>query len=411
MRFDGWVPTVTGHLSFTAIGGSSFPSKCVSARNNATACVSQNRDLLDVVLPYSESTLVGRFVREYFANLVIGVSGQFCFATCLDRCSGGQEFSGKCYMVPLKGNRRNIWRNRRCIGGMSDYDDNFPEYRKRFEDEISRLSICTSDIRISRTGHVIIEISEMPILEGARDLDRALIAKLAANQIFYFLKDISHVHQHHDPKQDAITEVTPFHSDDPYRWVEKTQNALYREIIKYKRFKNEKSLFRASGVLSYAKSFENSIGVSAGVTRPFNTDELETSLRVSREELQHNDQKKIAEIDSARNWFFALFGFVVSVAFLVRAADPPPKIEVDDSLIEVTRFLAGNPIPIFFLILFVSFVTSFLTHRRDPARFQLVRAALRWTQGFRMRWYFLANVLFTMTFSAAFYFFLVQRLF
>lgn len=387
------------------------PSRCVTTRSHDSICIAQNRDLLDVVIPYAENNAVGRFARENFANLVIGISGFFCFATCLRRIEDGQEIVGKCYLVPLWNNRRSVRSARKSIGMLPDYDDNFQSISTEVETSFAELSVCTADVKLVRTGHVTITIDEMPLMDGESEADARILGKLAANQIFYFLKDISHVHQHHDPKQDAITEVTRFDPANPDRWIEKTQNALYREIIRFKRFRNEQSLFRASGVLSYAKSFERSIGNGSSQSRLFNTDELEVSLAVSREELRHKDQRKIAELDSIRNWFFALFGFIISTSFLVRSASTLPTFEVNESLIAVTRYIAESPIPVVFFLVFISVITSFFTHRRDPASVQLVRSVLRWTQGFRMRWYFVANVLFTLVFSFIFYALLLSRLF
>ncbi len=370
----------------------------------------QKRDLLDVVLPYTENSKVGSFVREYFANFVIGISGMFCVIANLQRHASGEYFFGHLYLVPLRKNRSQIRSLRRDLSNCRHYSDGFQSIRDKALAEGKKLCVCSADVELHRNGKAQIKLDEPKGL-GERNADSTLLETLIANQFFYFLKDVSHVHQHHDPKQDAITEVTEIDTSNKHQWIAETQRSLYREVIRYKRFRNEKSLFRAAGILAYAKSFERCHAKDLPMAEKFNTDELEKSLSVSREELQHVDQKKIAELDAMRNWFFALFGFVISASFLTRLSENGGEVNVHKSLIGTTKFVAENPVPVICLLFVASYVSSFLTHRRDPASIDLIRSILRWMQGFRLRWFICANVLLTTVFTLIFYFLLLKQFF
>lgn len=409
MVYIGWVPTVTGHLSFSAIGNAHHPSKCTSLRQKNAVCMMQFRDLLDVVLPYMDNNAVGRFCRETFANYIIGISGKFCFLADLREVVKEDCYAGTAYLVPLRDNQAKVRAWRKKMSSVPHHSEEYEEINSSLLGEVSGVAACKAEVLLSRNGKLEIKFAEFNRVEETAD-DQELLKRMVANQIFYFFKDVSHVHQHHDPKQDAITQVTKFNEAAPDEWISNTQHALYREVIRYKRFRTEKSLFRASGVLAYAKSFERSHASEASHPRKFNTDELQASLEVSREELRHNDQKKIAELDSIRTWFFALFGFVVSASFLVRSTPVSPTFEVHPILIKTTKFVAEEPVPVFFILVVLSFVTSFFSHRRDPASIQFVRTVLRWMQGFRMRWYMLANAMIASICAFIFYALLLKQL-
>lgn len=402
MNFSGWVPTVTGHLSFSSIGNATHPTKSSCIRLGNELCFMQQRDLLDVVLPFVDNTNVGRFVRETFSNHIIGITGRFTFLALCDIAPSGEYMSGSVFLIPEKDNSEII----KVI--KKQFLCNEREYSE-FQAAITNIKACQesakscASVKLFRNGKFYLQLENVRSAE-----EQNVVEKLVANQFFYFFKDVSHVHQHHDPKQDAITQLSPVLGESDESWIHETQHSLYREVIRFKRFRSEGALFRASGVLAYAQSFERSHVSGSKVSCEFNNQELEKSLSISRDELKHRDQKRIAFIETTRNWFFSLFGVVISATFLVRLAPSETTPQVNSLYYRFTEIVAQKPIPVVAIVVFFAWISSFVTHQNDPARFNIVRTMLRWFQGFHIRWFFISNLILTVVFAAMFYFFLIK---
>lgn len=220
---------------------------------------------------------------------------------------------------------------------------------------------------------------------------------------------MAHVHQHHDPSHDAITELTEHANPESAEWIKCTQQSLYRAVIRYKRFRNEKALFRASGILAYAQSFEKSHlnQKTKSHLKEFNREELKASLQVSRAEIKHFDQKRLSRTESIRNSFFALFGFIISVTFLARM-DKEFSVALHPSITGATTLIAEKPLPTIGLVILISCIYSFATHKNDPAEFELTRAAIRLLQGFQLRWNVIFNLMATLVLSWLCYLLLIS---
>lgn len=387
MHYIGWVPTVTGHLSFTTIGSGSFPAVCSRKDVDGTFFILQRRDLLDVLVPYAEGSEVASYFRELLANLVIGISGRFWFVLSAKPSTDGDRCSGQILMIPAANNRNKISKIRDWF--KSDNQAGAEDLLRACE-SVARYS---ADFELERAGKA--EIRPKPDLGTMGEELRLLLA----NQAFFFLKDISHVHQHHHRTHDAITEVTEFLDSQPDDlWVPQTQFSLYRAIIRYKRFKNEKALFRASGILAYAQSFDKAYGGSNTPAKRFHIEELERSLAVSREEIRHFDQKRLSVIETFRSFFFAAFGLVATAGIFARITGST-EIEVDKTVLWVAQFSAANPVSVLGVTALSALVWAIVTHRTDPADYRMVRLALRLLQGLRLRWTILFNVALTALFA------------
>lgn len=397
MRYSGWVPTVTGNLSFTTIGCGSFPTKSLRRDTENGYAVYQRRDLLDVLVPYADDAQVAAFFREHIANWVLGISGKFSFVLLAETAESSDACSGKILMISDAVSPG--------VGKLirAQFTDSIADTSRRQIEEVCSSGILfTAKFRLERRGHVEIETDDAATKEYA---DSASLDHLLANQAFYFLKDIAHVHQHHEPKHDAITEVHRVEADDT-QWIYSTEHDLYRAIIRYKRFRNEKALFRASGILAYAKSFERCYSKQTDSPRSYNAKDLEQSLQVSREEIKHFDQKRLSRIETFRNFFFALFGLIASASFLARYEENFSP-EVNTSILWLAEYSAANPFFVAAITFLISFIWSLLTHRIDPSDNELVRWATRLLQAFRLRYYIIANALISIVFGAACWYILV----
>ncbi|WP_334063697.1 hypothetical protein [Limimaricola cinnabarinus] len=393
MIYTGWVPNVTGHLSFSTIGITSHPTRSRRVVGSTKTVVVQKRDLLDVIVPFLGNDKASSYFREFISNRIVGISGNFTFICLYDTPLPNGNLKGDIYL--LSNAKRGpackaIWKN------AATGNDNLEESNESILNilkEAKLNSIVHALFSLERGGKFTLELQE----SSGSEVD-----DITANQFFYFFKDISHVHQHHDPSHDAITELTRFNNSLPKQWAADTQHSLYRAVIRYKRFRNEKALFRASGILSYASSFETSYEDTIPELKKFNKDDLGSSLSVSRAEIQHFDQKSVARIETTRNLFFALFGFILSVVALARL-DEDFTVKPDPFITQIASYISTKPAAIAATALIISYVYSLITHRRDPAKFSVVKNTLRLLQGLRMRWFFLANLVISAVLSALVY--------
>ena len=400
MNYCGWIPSVTGHLSFSAVGESSYPNRSICARSGRSVFFFQKRDLLDIVAPFAYETPIGAFFQEFIANYAVGVSGNFAFVFFGELAADRQSLRASVLLIPGKNNRPLLKETKRKVYEWQDAElANLTEW-SNFFDKLRNSSCASCEVAMYRSGKAALQVS----LNGEANPDKELEA-LVANQFFYFLKDNAHVHQHHDPTHDAITTVTELCREDDDAWILSTQHSLYRAVIRYKRFRNEKALFRASGILAYAQSFEKACGKNCDSLLEFNREELRASLDIARDEIKHFDAKRTSFIETIRNFFFAVFGLVISLMLILRF-DEEVTISVPSEFAAAADIVINRYWLVGSVVVILSFGYAIAAHRVDPAQWGLIRAGHRLFQGFRLRWLFAFNAFMTIVFTALCFFFL-----
>lgn len=391
MEYIGWVPTITGRLSFSTIGLGSYPSACSRSGEGSEFVLMQRRDLLDVIVPFGNSTDVGKFFRELIANKIFGVSGRFLFVMSAKVEASGEACEGQIHVFPeVKARQAKRELNFHFKSG------NPPSEVNQCIDKNLSAACYRCNFRLERQGKL--KLFYACGFPGSPDGE---LPMLLANQAFYFVKDVAHVHQHHDPTHDAITEVTATSNDNPDRtWVSETMFSLYRAIIRYKRFRSEKALFRAAGIIAYARSFEKSYGANPS-KEGFYAEELERSLAVAREEIKHFDQKRISQIETFRNVFFAVFGLVVSVVVIAQIDGVLGDADVHSSIVTAAKFIAEKPFVVAIFAILASIFWAVFSHKIEPSENSVVRWLTRSLQGFRLRWFVIFNIIAAALLAAA----------
>lgn len=242
--FRGWVPTITGNLSFATIGQGRQPKRAFKVARAATSeryiVVAQKRrttdvpfgrlgDLLNYLLlrreGYTVYTLFGKSILEEDYDLLTG--------PCVELTQN--EFNlVKKSLEPLK--NRNL--------PDEDFRSLFEELAKIFSEKTFQPGCGLSAIELYRNGRIDISVDLLDEKE-AQDV---------ASQIFFFLRDVCHVHQHHAPTSDTIVDVVPVASGETH-WKRETLYALYRWVIQQKRSRDPSAYIDAKGVLAYACAF------------------------------------------------------------------------------------------------------------------------------------------------------------
>lgn len=330
--YRGWIPTVAGKLSYRVIGDTKHPEPCIRANSivgdHRYILCYQKRDLSDAV--HSKLTLLRSFSGD-FRFVFIG-------RVKLDLNAINLPLYGHIYL--FKDLRR--WRSftegevRQCQQFIYHYQHNLDEQAaienrvvesihtlKRRLDE--RADIAASVV-LKRTGELLISRvvpRQREFMEASIDLHvyaNLSLPDIVAAQFYYFLRDISHTHQHHNKNTDTILSIHK--SDNDIDWRKNVLFSLYNHIIARKRTSKLTDSVQALGILAYAHAFyaicrerlaERHVWNTVKHTFPTFLDEpLTDSIKATLEQ-QKITAQEAAEIRAGKwNKFFGLIGIVLT---------------------------------------------------------------------------------------------------
>lgn len=365
--YAGWVPTANGHLSFRHIGEARHPTESIYAnittKDQRIVLGYQRRPLSDVLF---------QWMIHYFCD----IEGSFWFV--LAARSGGppgdtEDLLGKIYIYKSKAD----WREkgqpvvRGSIIGLNDIRLSFGADQHRNVERLFTLAQeklnVTADIEIAfhlnRSGEVYFS---KPLFQ-VEDLEYASVdyakhtghdfSKWVADQSYFFLRDMSHVHQHHSPTSDTILTLQERHKDDCVIWRRNIVFSLHHYIIRSKRFRDAKSVLQAVGVLGYCMSFlqicKDRIGDEAKKIPIFNDAAMIQSLKARSDEENERATTAIIKITKAGNVrSYILILSAILLAILVMFVQPAIDANKFEKLTIISEFLAEYIMPAF-LAMFV----------------------------------------------------------
>lgn len=342
--FKAWAPNVAGALSFSTAGSGCYPTPPVRAnlgdQHVRYIIAYQDRNLLDAVIP-----MFARIRR---------LAGDFiclCVGTCSDNpLEPGDQMSGRLFIFhdfdawklepsilvgEAQKKLREFAKTSAPNGNLSNYFH--PTYTNLLNQITSESSFFV-DFELTRSGMVTLTIpddyenkvsSHAPKFPVGQ-LERQHMERVVCSQLFFFLKDLAHTHQHHDPKLDTLVDIHPFDGNET-EWRSKTLRYLYRKVIEYKRNARINNYHSSLGILIYAKSFR-SISAKDNIKDlpPIIQDELlEEAIKAGLQNtctvIDHSGESPKKQID-----FFIAFGtFIITIAMLL----------------SLTKYADGNPRP------------------------------------------------------------------
>lgn len=245
MRYCGWIPTITGNLSFSTIGLGRNPKRIFQSfrafEDVRLVVCAQKRRTTDIVFGS-----LGEAV-----NRLIGREGTFIFAL-FGECSatqGFREIKGVCVLLSPRRfrdlNKHHLAEIKRA-GSEGAFRTAFSNALQSFVKHKSDGPKSVAQFSLMRDGKFTVELdsgahteNEMPVI---------------ASQLYSFVRDVCHVHQHHEPSVDTILDVHPL-EPSLFRWKRETLYSHFRWIIARKRSKATDGLLSAKGVLAYASAF------------------------------------------------------------------------------------------------------------------------------------------------------------
>lgn len=364
--FRSWIPTVTGNLSFSAIGQTFWPRRCLSLNRIERESIGlflQRRYLLDVVFPIPIFGSEDR-VKDYFFRLTASLSGKFFFACYINEIleKDGDKFALEGVVFPFLGigeGKDAAKKVRKCIRKWIPHTSGAKEDIEATVNRVKGSSPLVCHFQLNRNGLIKIwfddsDIQEIKDLEALNQKDINYLVE----QTFFFLRDIVHNHQHHDAANDTVVRLHREGSD----WKQQVYYDLFRKVISFKRKRTEKQIINALGIIAYAESFKKIVADDVNLTE-FNVEEIEKSLESARFELSHRTQSAIKFYDSLHALIFGVSGLAVSIILLMNLASDEQKqsVAVSNVIVFFAQMFTANPVKS--LVAIVCFCYAFLILR------------------------------------------------
>ena len=346
MIYKGWIPTASERLSYSFIGESTHPGPTTS-RNVADQCSRliiscQHRpDLLDSAIP---------FLKSLLARLFSGIISDFWFI-CIAKCDNEDvhaPLKGTLYLIEdAKTWKRSIRhaiqeifkklddfskpKNNNSDVALDAYlkENGIDEQIKNLEGHLERQSLYSEQFSLERNGVVAMFPSPCTATEEpSADTESCCKDNHENNQdkvyaqLFYFLKDIAHIHQHHCPTTDTLSRLYPkLSGESDLAWINQTLKTLYSKVLEYKRNRHGDDYPSTLGLLAYVDAFVKIAKKSLAdkehknlVLR--NHDTLKASIHASQLDHQADASRRAKYFDVMRSSFFSIVVVLIAAAGL-----------------------------------------------------------------------------------------------
>lgn len=290
--YRGWIPTITGRLSFSAIGSGQLDQK----QNHVYKCIDDVCYTVVVQMRRTSDAPLKIFDKLY------NQTPHFVFILITESHAPFHECHGSVWVIDIKKYQDMRGYFQKCSQPQSNnsFCDNLSEIKKKL-DQNDEISKSKSAVLIRRDGLCEIKLEET-----------ADTAEVVANQVYYFLKDAAHTHQHHEDKSETILKSYKYSEKDKIHWKRETIYALYRWVIQQKRNKDVICYYNAMGVISYAESFkELHLSNEDSSELKYNATHTVQSLKNSAKSLQSEDRNTILTTVGAV--LAPLFGVLIAI--------------------------------------------------------------------------------------------------
>ena len=399
--FSSWIPTIAGRLSYSYIGLSKLPTPCISINKSD----SKHR----YIIAYQKRFLNDPKIKllDILPTRITGRRGK-CWCVCTAKSDNDIDSSDD---GQLKGNLyifigQNTWRGvteDRVKQAQELLKATNPELNLFDEQEIkqAKLVICLiqscsyyCEFILQRNGIVRLSPGLLGSIPGnAPNLpneDLSLFNEIQldiCSELFYFLKDISHHHQHHSPTTDTM--VGLYKTEDDQYWPTQVMRVIFHRILAFKRSNDSNVYISAIGLLSYVESFISICNKdNIPVKIEWNTDQIKQSINVSIERLKflYNSRKEVSTF--LTGIVFAIVSFIISFVQLNSLIfDGQFKIDASDALIirSFAYYTIINPEIVLLLVVTGSVFDVLYTNRINLLEFTLFRFITRLLFVFKKR--------------------------
>lgn len=399
-NFKGWVPTVTGRLSFSLIRGNEEGYNCNLNTNI-------NRFLIGTSKRYLSDSVFPKFIIRHLLNhepdywfVCLASSGN-------NPASSSDSLEGKIFIFDNKlrwqkvntflKNKVNLLEN----ASNDDLNIIFKEIITESNERLLNQSISACDFVLKRNGITELRISQEILEKTSPEAPKTSVnsndefdnIKNRCAQMFFFLKDLTHIHQHHASSMDTLVTVYPITDNKDCRWKSETLRVLQRKILEYKRLISRDSnggahsiRDSALGTLSYMKSFIK-ICEDEDNKKPeplWNIEFLESSILAAQESQKNKLQAQIRAGDISQSWFLALLSLIfsfVGLGALIGTFSTKEEIEQINFhwiYTDIITFALEKPIAVLtfltFCVLSIYIKANFVNIKRNSTIRNFIRA-------------------------------------
>lgn len=363
--FCGWIPTVSGRLSFSVFGDCKHPT--VATYENIAddkiryVAAHQFRDASDVLLPF----------RSWLSPLVFGIDGRMWFVFLAHTESKSDDplylLVGRAFIFAdlLR------WKNHvseklfsfqghlRSFEYHKDNDDLEAHARNEFNDTMQYCSQQCSffvDVKIRRNG--VTEIlpatsSSLPLSapklpDDPKKNSRAV--RLLVSQLFFFLKDLGHRHQHHQPSTDQIVSIHETTMADDIQWRNLTLYSIYRRVIEIKRDPHIATVSNSLGLVAYAEAFTKILREDLNIAEDdkripaYYTDAMKDSIKSTQDRAERLAARSTRAWDIIRTTVISIAGLLVSYVGLLKLGSIETNVTPDPIILDLLGWLLIHPI-------------------------------------------------------------------
>ena len=312
--FAGWIPTITGRLSFSRFGeaatGRSVVANLSTTPTNWIFGIQRRVSRDGPFWPWLNETLLKRFPNTDYVLFLRVSDGMLPYpkASCGDadvteadmvlRPDDRSELAGRVYFV--NGHNR-VFKQMvqkgiddvRDLAASSQYDvgNAVPASGGYFERALARTSeiweslaaaarsgeevpnFGWAEVLIRRTGECRIHVAPQALFTTERIIEAqgadnavaaweaaadevALEAESVAEQCFCMLRDLAHKHYHHNEAADLLTTVHTWAEAEDVKWRRETQYGLLRMAISVRRDGRADNFRQTLGLIAYADAFQ-----------------------------------------------------------------------------------------------------------------------------------------------------------
>jgi len=284
--FKGWVPTITGKLSFSEIGN--FNSKtgkrcCLTFKGNSNlleVIAWQKRVSKDTPKIVRVLSPLTRNTKKLLFLYKAKEAGGFV-PVPFDTTSSQQDFimdskavlQGQVLVYGLPGllqkkNKsvsrfiKSFKKNLKIAKNSPDVSHSLLTNIPHFEQAENGLSPsdlwAIAQVDLLRSGECKVRIKSHNKKSNQECDANTEIEQEISNQIFFFIRDLTHKHYHHAEEEDQ-TSVT-YASVDDYTWRRETLYSLSRIAIQSRRKNSHADCKSALGLIAYARAFQKQFG-------------------------------------------------------------------------------------------------------------------------------------------------------
>jgi hypothetical protein len=215
------------------------------------------------------------------------------------------------------------------------------------------------------------------------------ISDIIAAQFYYFLRDISHTHQHHHQDTDTILSV--YKSINDIDWRKNVLFSLYNHIIARKRTTSLADCIGALGILAYARAFYQSsrnrlvarnVWATSEANFPSFLDELLVdSINATIKSLESQDRIEYERRQTAWHKKIGWLGVFIAVMALLYEFGGHEAIE-NERMACYVRIGRTNFFAVIGLLLPIYIFFSILWGNRDVLQWRWIRGIIRITMAF-----------------------------